>query len=439
MSKTEFLPLPLRILGRKSTNRVRGFAADFLRKVPRYAEASGIPKGRVRSVKDWVRRFEVRTKWGPKRSRGPWYKVVIPALLNIPIEPKRVGSSEPPGERPSTYFGEHFNYWDVRTGYDAANRGFYSKPLENHSECFLSYIPNGRLLGPNGAVFTSDSQLLEESLWTWNGFPEKDPSLASLALQTPELISGPVYTIVSQESEGFPHWLTETLPRLYALTKLPKDLRLKIVIGRDLNKWQLESLQLLGFADYERICLENRFLQLEDLFFPSYVGMPGTPHPIAIKWLRDTILSGHKSGERGKRIYISRKLASRRRVLNEDELAPILEKFGFTSIQAETIPFAEQVSLFSEAEAVVALHGAGLANLLWVREGCTVFEILEKTHMSDYYYNLSSALNLNYYYDICEPDYSLSGSNISQGCADVMVDAARFEKHLRTIFGNDVL
>jgi capsular polysaccharide biosynthesis protein len=68
---------------------------------------------------------------------------------------------------------------------------------------------------------------------------------------------------------------------------------------------------------------------------------------------------------RPRRIYISRQGATRRRIVNHDAVEALLARHGFETVQAERLDFLDQAALFAEAEAVVAPHGAGLANLLF--------------------------------------------------------------------------
>jgi len=49
-----------------------------------------------------------------------------------------------------------------------------------------------------------------------------------------------------------------------------------------------------------------------------------------------------------------------RRIINEHEVIEALATFGFVAYALEEMSFSEQVRLFSQAEMVVAPHGAGL-------------------------------------------------------------------------------
>src|SRR6476469_9150065 len=76
-----------------------------------------------------------------------------------------------------------------------------------------------------------------------------------------------------------------------------------------------------------------------------------------------------------KRIYISRNAGTERRTINEYEVLNLLNELGFTRIFAESISFAEQVSLMAQAEVVVLMHGSAVINLVFCQPGTKVIEI----------------------------------------------------------------
>lgn len=65
------------------------------------------------------------------------------------------------------------------------------------------------------------------------------------------------------------------------------------------------------------------------------------------------------------RLYISRKDARIRRVMNEDALESMLLRRGFTICTLEGLSLVEQIKLFSEAGTIVAPHGGGLSNIIY--------------------------------------------------------------------------
>ena len=54
-----------------------------------------------------------------------------------------------------------------------------------------------------------------------------------------------------------------------------------------------------------------------------------------------------------------------RRLINEEELLEVLEKYNFQNYFFEEMTMEEQIDLFSDAEIVIGPHGAGFANILF--------------------------------------------------------------------------
>lgn len=98
------------------------------------------------------------------------------------------------------------------------------------------------------------------------------------------------------------------------------------------------------------------------------------------------------------RLYVSRRRAKRRRLLNEDEVTALVEAQGFTSVTLEDLPMREQMDLFAGASVIVAQHGAGLTNLIHARPGTRVLEIQSARPDSEplHYRSLAIPLGLSY-------------------------------------------
>ncbi|PRH85008.1 hypothetical protein C5L14_23965 [Labrys okinawensis] len=109
---------------------------------------------------------------------------------------------------------------------------------------------------------------------------------------------------------------------------------------------------------------------------------------------------------RGRRIFFSRGNSKIRRLLNEDALWDIARGHGFERFEAKGDNHAEQVRLFSQADAVIGVHGAGLGNLAFCRPGTQVIELFPANFTKSTYLWLSRRLGLDYGWLIGEPgDY----------------------------------
>ncbi|MBP0443609.1 glycosyltransferase family 61 protein [Roseomonas sp. SSH11] len=123
---------------------------------------------------------------------------------------------------------------------------------------------------------------------------------------------------------------------------------------------------------------------------------------------RHAAIKGSKQGnDLPRRIYVSRQGAQRRRVLNQEELDPVLERHGFIHVKLETMDFFEQAALFARADAVIGLHGAGLANTLFNDGRATLVEI----------YPAGEA----------HPHFALCA--LSRGCRYIPVSSRKVSKH----------
>lgn len=100
----------------------------------------------------------------------------------------------------------------------------------------------------------------------------------------------------------------------------------------------------------------------------------------------------------GRKIYITRQNAPSRRIINFDALEQtVLRKYGFIQIDLDNASLTEQINAFSKADLVLAEHGAGLANAMFMRPASTIIEIFPKPMAGRYMYRvIASNLKLNY-------------------------------------------
>jgi hypothetical protein len=86
-----------------------------------------------------------------------------------------------------------------------------------------------------------------------------------------------------------------------------------------------------------------------------------------------------------RRVFLSR--SDTRRLSNEAEIETVLEAYGFQKVYPERLPVADQFRLLLGAESVVAIHGAGLAPLLYRKPSpaMQLIELMPCGHMSDVY------------------------------------------------------
>lgn len=235
-----------------------------------------------------------------------------------------------------------------------------------------------------------------------------------------------VLWITDYWSNGYFHWLTDALSRLYVVRDRPDDLELLLPAGYENLDFVTASLKAFGVKKCEFIG-SNEVIECRSLLMPSHTAPSGHYNEEIISGVRSVLLSAYGDSDQGHKIYISRRNARKRRIVNENEVIEILSRFGFETIQAEDLSFAEQVQIFSRARCLVSNHGAGLTNILFMREGGKVLELRHQDDdINNCYFTLASALNLNYFYQTCRP----VGDDPSPHTADLVVDPKELEKNL---------
>jgi len=169
--------------------------------------------------------------------------------------------------------------------------------------------------------------------------------------------------------------------------------------------FQGETLNTLKVPREQVVTCNHRFhLKASRLVIPSLAGYTGRMPRWACNFLREAFLpeANYPKVKGHERIYISRKNARSRKVLNEDKVIELLTRHGFKTVELELFPVSEQVRLFSNAEAIVSAHGGGLTNLVFCQPGTKVLECFSPNYVNVLYWILSSHINLNYHYLIGE-------------------------------------
>jgi capsular polysaccharide biosynthesis protein len=207
-------------------------------------------------------------------------------------------------------------------------------------------------------------------------------------------------------SFGYFHWLADVLPRLFTIRERLKDLVLLLPHKyKDVDFVQASLVPFnLGGVEYID---PNEVLVCKDLLVPTQTAPSGHYNEELIRGVGDLLAEFYASDVRKKpqaRVFISRREAPKRRILNEEEVTELLREFDFRIVRTEQLSFAEQVKLTASARYLVSNHGAGLTNMLFMKAGSTVLEL---RHFSDCinncYFTLAAALKLNYFYQSCEP------------------------------------
>lgn len=215
-------------------------------------------------------------------------------------------------------------------------------------------------------------------------------------------VAGRVAVLSGLSGHNYFHWMIDILPRFALLQQSGIDLADIdwFWINDPQQPFQRETLHHLGIPP-EKILAGDRHpqIQAEQLILPSFAGDLGWLEPWALQFLRQQLLKlADLHPPRHERIYISRRTAHHRRVLNERAVLEKLQAAGFVSVELETLTLTEQIALFRHAKVIVAPHGGGLTNLLFCSPGTQVVEFMAPQYMRHYYWVISRQLGLRHFF-----------------------------------------
>lgn len=290
---------------------------------------------------------------------------------------------------------------------------------------YLCELPDCRLIGPGAVGLLDGRRIVLDTAGSHREyfFADYEDFLGTKTREllfrhfsgagaVPTIDRSPLLSLVPFYDNYYYPWLVEYLPKLRTLERYEAETGREsaVLIERDAPSFVHETLALLGYGD-RYVEWDGSERRVEELLVTnhrlatSWAG-PRYGFDLSIEdclWVREAIRSAvdpdsdpNDGSTGGKRLYVSRQAVDRgRRVVNYGEIEPGLESYGFESHVFESLSFPEQVRLVSDAEVIVAPHGAGLANVLFA-ENPQIVELFPETHVRPSYYLLSQILGFEY-------------------------------------------
>ena len=281
----------------------------------------------------------------------------------------------------------------------------------------------------NGKVYTNT---IDDTAYIENNYLISGPSFqyrnsinvniknnVCLRIGTPRFLKKIKGTVLSLLTGGagnynYGHWLWDVLPRIYLFNKFfPLEEIDFFLVPSVRFSFQKDSLKLLGLPKKKIIESNNhRHLQAEEIYATSHPSFhdPEKISRFSIEFLRKSflikkIVRKKKFFEmiyldRGESVLINNKnlvnYRNYRIILNEDEVKKYLISKGFKIIKPQNLPFKDQINIFYNAECVMSLQGAGLANAIFCRQNTKIIEI-KTINAGNEFLRISNFCKLNHY------------------------------------------
>ncbi len=221
-------------------------------------------------------------------------------------------------------------------------------------------------------VFDHDGRIVEPTVD--RRYPQGEPIAQVPEITAAELASAvPAppgeYIYVGRFSTHFGHFLVETLPRYWSLTRGVGP-RQKLLIH------EVRAYNFFEGFPFAQDIFRALGLRREHFFFavePTRIAELTVPHASLRQqaWAHPAygrlcrhigrrLLAGRRATRRGRPVWLSKSRLGEgvARFLDEDRLEAALSAAGVEIVHPETLPLAEQLALFEEREAVLGMTGS---------------------------------------------------------------------------------
>ena len=315
---------------------------------------------------------------------------------------------------------------------------FFLTPRTYRSEAtFLATLPWGRFYRYPQAFIAPDDRLLVDMSTVWGEHPEDHWLFDKMRLARPHTLRGKTLHLGS--SSWFFHFLFDDLPTLDLVERAGMKLA-------EFDHILLENHgQPYANAVIDQLAIprgkivdprEHPHLLCESLTGPSF---PANHSQWRSEFLRRAFENCRaESPVSSRRIFIMRKMARGRHLVNEEELMPILRRHGFVMLEMDKFPFAEQIAIFRQAEVIAGPAGAAFTLLNFCRPGTKVLSMMGETDRTGgalmKVWDMVSAFNGLEFYLLCSGSPNLHMNALTAHySADLMPDVKLFEQMIESM------
>jgi len=228
-------------------------------------------------------------------------------------------------------------------------------------------------------LLTSAGQLLNDNIGYNNAelcahLPQGFPGIAAsarkiiLAVQHRDTARVNEPALYLPATTNYAAWFFGSLPRLAAYAEFGD---LPILVHGDVAAYQLAALAAMGI-DEKRLIRHGAHVRVEcrELYYCTTSYLHHAPSVTGLRYVRERVVRalGEAKPPEARRLYLARRNAKDRPMLNEAEVIRLFESHGFVAIDPETHSFEEQVRLAAAAEIIAGPYGANLANLIFAQQ-----------------------------------------------------------------------
>lgn len=277
---------------------------------------------------------------------------------------------------------------------------------------FVLEYHGGRCWGQAGSVVTPNNKVLAEMSYEFAPTIQQYQIFQQHILDRPRHLPGTAILLAAPAGNVYAHFLLDILPKLAILERAGFDWRSAdhYIISGPHRTFQAEALSLLGIESHQvRDMSAYPHWSADRMLIPSRPGISGNYPGWAVDFVRQLLLplAQVPSGWNAAKVFISRRMAGKRRIINESELFESLRPLGFQTIENENFTFREQIGLYAAAEFVIGPMGSSTTNTLFCRPDTPVIETYSDSSVNVFTWSYGQFVPLRFAY--------LIGSGIVNG------------------------
>ena len=271
-----------------------------------------------------------------------------------------------------------------------------------------------------GVVLYQNKVLLESAIFQREYLNKllANGSILTSLFKKPKARLGKVMPLLNKLSNNYFHWTAESLTRLAAISaKGNEDYhQYHIIIAADAPSFVRDSLMLLFKIQPDKIIAwkNNDASRLGECLLVSYpfvrtpqTAMTNVYYFPLFKLLNTISLRNIPTvSQEPTYVIVSRGHAKQRRLVGEEKIVEAFPTIPFKIVYIEKMAFAEQVTTFRHAKIIIAPHGAGLVNLVYVTQQPVVIEIFPSTRKirdASLFLQVSREMGIEYHLLVKEP------------------------------------
>lgn len=210
------------------------------------------------------------------------------------------------------------------------------------------------------------------------------------------------YLLIHSAWFNYSFWINSFIIRLISYLKQNIKEDVYLIYPEEWNSIAYVKDSLDFFPIKKKLIPKDHHLFVKNLIMPETRPWTSAFYKNNIRDVYDWFKFLDSTNSSKKRLYLTRKKRNVRCVQNEDELIPILEKFGFQIVSFEDVSFIDQIRLMYQTEIFISIHGAGFSNIMFMPKHTVVMELINFEYATIEYkfpfWKLSNALDIHYFY-----------------------------------------